>query len=206
MSLKIVVGSLNKVKVNAAKSGFNEILKDSDINFECIAYNAPSGVPDQPMGDDETLQGAKNRALFCYNKFVEDNNNNEPYFACGMEGGLTDENNVMTCYAYIVLLKKVNKKFKYGISRTASFEIPQKMANLVRNGKELGDADDEIFNKINSKQNDGTVGQLSNGLINRTQYYTPAVILAHVRFNYPDLYDDDDDKEQQNISEVNSNK
>ena len=34
-------------------------------------------------------------------------------------------------------------KGKYGISKTATFEIPKAMADLVRNGMELGDADDK---------------------------------------------------------------
>jgi len=32
------------------------------------------------------------------------------------------------------------------------------------------------------------VGALTNGLISRTDYYVPAIVLAYVPFNFPSLY------------------
>jgi inosine/xanthosine triphosphatase len=185
--IRIAVGSKNPVKLNSATNGFEQILNENaSITVESFAYNVPSGVPDQPIGDDETLKGARNRATACFIEFKDDQGS-DPDYAVGMEGGISDENGLMTCYAYITIYNGS----KFGSAKTATFEIPKAIADLVRGGMELGDADDAVFNKINSKQGDGTVGQLTKGLISRTEYYIPAVILAYVKFNYPDLYGDD---------------
>lgn len=62
------------------------------------------------------------------------------------------------------------------------------MINLIKKGKELGEADDILFKQTNSKEKQGTVGALTNNIINRTDYYKPAVIFALIPFIKPDLY------------------
>ena len=42
--------------------------------------------------------------------------------------------------------------FLAGKSRTATFFLPEEVAELVRQGQELGSADDIVFNVSNSKQ------------------------------------------------------
>lgn len=66
--------------------------------------------------------------------------------------------------------------------------LPKCISELVLGGMELGDADDTVFRTINSKQNQGTIGQLTRGRITRTDYYEPVVILAFVPFFWPELY------------------
>jgi non-canonical (house-cleaning) NTP pyrophosphatase len=53
---------------------------------------------------------------------------------------------------------------------------------------ELGDADDVIFSRRNSKQKNGAVGILTKDLIDREKYYTHAIIMALIPFNNMDLY------------------
>jgi inosine/xanthosine triphosphatase len=53
---------------------------------------------------------------------------------------------------------------------------------------ELGDADDAVFKTVNSKQGQGTIGALTHGIISRRDYYVPAIIMAHIPFNFPTLY------------------
>ena len=76
----------------------------------------------------------------------------------------------------------------YGTSRSSSFALPKAISDLVDGGMELGDADDAVFGSTNAKQSGGTIGHLTKGLISRTQYYTPMVILAFVPFQWPELY------------------
>jgi len=45
-----------------------------------------------------------------------------------------------------------------------------------------------VFKRENSKQKDGTVGMLTHGIIDRIQYYKPAVILALMPFMKIDLF------------------
>jgi non-canonical (house-cleaning) NTP pyrophosphatase len=60
---------------------------------------------------------------------------------------------------------------------------------LIRvDGLELGEADDRFFNRNNSKQQDGAIGILTDGRIDRKELYRPGVIFALIPFIRPDLY------------------
>jgi non-canonical (house-cleaning) NTP pyrophosphatase len=52
----------------------------------------------------------------------------------------------------------------------------------------LGEADDRVFSRKNSKQSNGAIGILTNDAIDRTELYIPAVIFALIPFKNPDLY------------------
>lgn len=77
---KVGVGSQNQVKVGAVKKVFERLGMDVEI----ISFKAPSGVSDQPMSREETIQGAYNRA-----KWVLDNHPDVD-LAFGLEGGVED--------------------------------------------------------------------------------------------------------------------
>jgi non-canonical (house-cleaning) NTP pyrophosphatase len=79
-----------------------------------------------------------------------------------------------------------------GSGRTASFLLPEAVASLVRQGKELGEADDLVFERSNSKQENGAVGILTGDVIDRAALYEPAVVLALIPFKNPDLYPPDE--------------
>jgi len=59
---------------------------------------------------------------------------------------------------------------------------------IINEGMELGTADDIIFKRSNSKQQNGSVGLLTKGAIDRTAYYEHAVTLAFVPFITNELY------------------
>jgi inosine/xanthosine triphosphatase len=151
-------------------------------NISASGYDVPSGVSDQPMGEDETKQGAINRAKSAWQAHI-DVNGCSPDFSVGLEGGLVVYDGEMLCTAYMACFDGD----MIGTSRTASFAIPPAMAALVTGGMELGDADDAVFKTVNSKQGEGTVGALTRGVINRISYYEPAIVLAMV----PLLWKDD---------------
>ena len=57
----------------------------------------------------------------------------------------------------------------------------------MRQGIELGHADDQVFGRSNSKQQNGSVGLLTGDVVDRTAYYVQAVILALIPFKNPTL-------------------
>ncbi len=75
-----------------------------------------------------------------------------------------------------------------GCARTAAFALPDEIARLVRTGFELGEADDRVFGRVGSKREDGAVGLLTDGAIDRAALYAPAVTLALLPFFNPELY------------------
>ena len=90
----------------------------------------------------------------------------------------------MMAFAWIV----VKSREQEGKSRSGSFLLPRPIVDLIRQGVELGDADDRVFGRSNSKQGNGAIGILTNDVIDRTGLYEHAVILALTPFIKKELY------------------
>ena len=174
---KVVIASTNPVKINTTQNGFAKMFP-SDI-FEVQGISAPSEVSDQPMSDAETLRGAMNRANNVSNLETEAD------YWVGIEGGLEEVDGELQAFAWVVVRSKDGK---IGKGRTGSFFLPEKVAELIKQGMELGEADDIVFGLTNSKQANGAVGILTGDVLTRTTYYEPAVILALIPFKNKTLY------------------
>ena len=176
MTKKIIVASLNPVKIESVRQGFLKMFPN--VNFECQGIAVPSGVSDQPMDSAETLQGAMNR---CNN--AQAKNENADYWV-GIEGGIEKNKNEMSTFAWIV----VQSKKGYGKSKTGTLFLPPQVTKLVNQGIELGQADDIVFGDTNSKQKGGAAGILTGGVIDRTKLYTHGVVLALIPFRNSEMY------------------
>lgn len=178
----IAVGSLNHVKTQAAFDGFSKLFNNRPITIH--PFDVQSSVRQQPFGDDETLAGAKHRAVSAFDSFFQ-NFGRKVDYAIGLEGGISSEDaDVMECFAWVVIYD--GKSF--GQSKTGTFLLPPGITALVKSGMELGAADDLFFGREKSGQTGGTVGYLTKDLISRTLYYEPSVILAFVPFFWSELY------------------
>jgi inosine/xanthosine triphosphatase len=173
---KVIIASKNPVKIQSVKNGFEKMFPNQE--FEFIGVSVPSGVADQPFSNDETFLGAKNRANNAFTDF------NVADFYVGIEGGIEFIKNEMEAFAW-VFIKSADK---YGKARTGTFFLPKEVVKLIKEGKELGEADDIVFKRSNSKQENGAVGILTGNVIDRTNYYTEAVVLSLIPFKNVDLY------------------
>ena len=173
---KIIIASKNPVKVNAVVNAFQKMFPTE--NFDAEGVSAASGVNKQPQNDSETFQGALNRAENASKVTDAD-------FWIGIEGGIEEKNSEMNAFAWVVVKAKDGS---FGKSRTGTFFLPPKVAEFIKQGKELGEADDIVFGRTNSKQENGAVGILTNNVLDRTKYYTEAVILALIPFKNKNLY------------------
>ena len=172
----IIVASTNPVKVKATEGGFGRMFPSEA--FVVKGYSVPSGVSNQPVGNLETLHGARIRA-----ENVRMTIPDADYWV-GIEGGVEDDNGELAAFAWIVIVSKSH----CGKGRTGTFFLPEAVAHLVRQGIELGEADDIVFGKTNSKQQNGAIGLLTGDVLNRTSLYEHAVVLALVPFKNPKLY------------------
>lgn len=173
--VKIVVASENPVKLGAVREGLSVFLNGA---FEMIGVSVESGVSDQPVSDADTLSGALNRLRNARLQFP-----GSDYYV-GIEGGVEDSAFGLMAFAWIV----IGKGEKIGKARTAGFFLPPEVAELVHQGMELGHADDIVFKKQNSKQQNGAVGLLTRDVITRKSLYLPAVQMAFIPFLNPELY------------------
>ncbi len=173
---KVIIASRNPVKIQCVRQAFEKAFPHQEWACEGIAV--ASGVSDQPMTDDETLEGARNRVVNAQ-KAAPD-----AQYWVGVEGGIAPKGKGLEAFAWVV----VHTADKSGEARTASFVLPPAVVELIHQGIELGHADDMVFKRENSKQKNGAVGILTQDLIDRASYYEPAVILALIPFMNPALY------------------
>lgn len=173
---QVIITSKNPIKIEAVKNAFKKMFTDQNFAFEDVNVN--SEVSNQPLTEKETLLGAKNRVKNSINFFPDAD------FWTGIEGGVELKEGKMESFAWIFIK---SRKIE-GIAKTATFFLPKKVSDLILQGKELGEADDIVFNHSNSKQKNGAVGILTENAITRKSYYTEAVIMALIPFKNPDLF------------------
>lgn len=181
---KIIIASTNPVKINAVAAAFGKMFPGEA--FETEGISAASGVSNQPKSDSETFEGAMNRAENASHMADGD-------FWVGIEGGVEEmvrpgspqEDSQMEAFAWVVIK---GKDGKFGKGRTGTFFLPPKVAELIKRGMELGEADDIVFKRKSSKQENGAVGILTGNIMDRTRYYTETVVLALVPFKNEELY------------------
>lgn len=198
------VGSLNPAKVEAAGRALARAFPDAGAwlgeggggarapgggasapLLEGLA--APSGVRDQPWGDEETERGAWAR--------LEHVAAARPgVLALAVEGGVewarapaggAGGERSLECFAWCVARGPCGRE---GRARTASFPLPPAVSALVAQGVELGEADDRVFRRSGSKLAGGSVGLLTRGLITRADYYEQAFLLALIPVLQPELF------------------
>ncbi|KAL3773742.1 hypothetical protein HJC23_012023 [Cyclotella cryptica] len=224
MIIRVAVGSTNPCKIEAVREAFHDMIGNqqqndmqNDVKVLISSFDAASGVSDQPFGDTETREGARNRAQNALSAAQNQNATtadviSEPFdFAVGLEGGLekvinpqTNENELY-CMAWMTVAgrrnfacppknhyhDKSNANFDlfWSYSKTASFLLPPKICELViEQNMELGHADDQVFDRVNSKHGGGTVGILTKGEIDRKDFYVHALKLCLIPWVRPELY------------------
>ncbi|MFH1955734.1 MAG: inosine/xanthosine triphosphatase [Patescibacteria group bacterium] len=173
---RVVITSKNPVKIEAVTKGFKKMFPYEKFIF--CEISVPSNVADQPLSNEETFAGAINRVNNA-TKEIENAN-----FYVGIEGGTEQVGEEMGAFAWVV----VKSGERYGKAKTGTFFLPKEVVRLIKQGKELGEADDIVFKRDNYKQQNGAVGILTGNVIDRTSYYTETVVLALIPFKNPDLY------------------
>jgi inosine/xanthosine triphosphatase len=172
----IILASNNPVKIQATLQGFQRMFPAEEFSIRQVSVL--SGVSAQPFSDQETYQGASNRVETAMRM------NPEADFWVGIEGGVEEADGELNAFAWIV----IRSKDRQGRSRSGTFQLPKKLADLIAQGIELGEADDIVFNRSNSKQANGAIGILTGDVIDRTELYRHAVVLALVPFKNKALY------------------
>ncbi|MCE2570444.1 inosine/xanthosine triphosphatase [Motilimonas eburnea] len=173
--LTVVVGSRNPVKVAAARGAISRLFPDHKI--ECQGVDAPSGVPEQPMTDEETRLGAINRCQYCIDHYQGD-------FFVAIEGGVDQFVDGPATFAYVV----ISNGRQQGVGRSCQLPLPMRIYQALTQGEELGDVMDRLFNTTNIKQKGGAIGLLTQHQASRAGVYEQACILAMAPILHSKLY------------------
>jgi inosine/xanthosine triphosphatase len=176
-SVRLVgVGSKNPVKLGASRAVLARVAPRAMIE----AVSVSSTVPDQPIGDDETIRGALARAHAAREAVRGE-------LGIGIEGGVVDlEGRMRTCAWAAVVDAAGNES----VGGSLAMSLPPAVAQLVRNGTELGNAMDRVTGERGTKHRQGAVGILTAGLVDRQAAYEMILTYALARFLTPELWRD----------------
>ncbi|WP_109316028.1 inosine/xanthosine triphosphatase [Pseudovibrio ascidiaceicola] len=176
--MKVVVASQNPVKVNATLEAFRAQFPADDI--ELVSAGVPSGVSDQPMSDEETRQGAVQRAENALEAVADAD------FGVGLEGGICELHGIAYTFAWMVV---ISREGQVSASRSMLLPLPEKVMQLVRSGMELGHAIDEVFGTENIKHKGGAFGLLTSDRMTRQSVYVDTLFCALLPFRSPAFRD-----------------
>lgn len=174
--MKVIVASLNPAKIDAASLALARAFPGKPCQISGVAV--PSGVAEQPMSDNETYQGAHQRALAAKTAIPDAD------LWIGMEGGMEEYSQGSMTFAWIQVLGMGLDN----ASRSASLTLPPFVAKAVADGEELGQAMDRLFSLSNCKQQGGAIGVLTGNLLDRRRIYCDTLILALAPLLNPEPY------------------
>jgi inosine/xanthosine triphosphatase len=176
--MKILVGSINPVKIAAVKESFAKYFD----SIEVTGIAVDSGVSVQPV-NNETYIGARNRAFVL--KELNSLQNLGADFFVGIEGGITKQFDKWFAFGCMCLVDNAGRT---GFGLSPHFELPSSVVEKLLDGIELGDVMDKIMNEQNTKQKQGAIGYFSNGVMNRKELYVEGLKAAVIPFLHKELF------------------
>lgn len=151
----IAVGSNNPAKVEAVRNCF------TDKCYSVVPVDVPSGVSNQPFSDEETIEGAINRAK---SSLLAGNAN----MGIGLEGGV-----VKTAYGLFLcnwgaLVVEGEEPI---IAGGARIKLPAEISERLMNGEELGPVMDDYTKQNNVRHKEGAIGIFTKDAVSRSQMF-----------------------------------
>jgi inosine/xanthosine triphosphatase len=154
----MIIGTTSKIKLKAIEEVLQELEEKNSISFTILSEDVESQVPDTPF-DDETLQGARNRANVLYEKYK-----GEIDLFIGLESGLVKryENIYEECWCAI--------KDRYGqevFGYSSGFMLPRKITKQMNAGRTHIQVLRELAEELQLDNKD-TWSVYSRGILSRT--------------------------------------
>jgi inosine/xanthosine triphosphatase len=172
----VCVGSLNPTKIKATKLAFLQFFEDIIL----FHIDADSKVSDQPIGRNNIIKGAKNRATQSLNYLIKEKGISNKIYGVGIEAGLVEIPETRSGYMDFQFCAMINEYEEISIGSGIGFEYPSFVIEEILNDRslEIGDIMANLANKENLKYKKGAIGFLSRNRIKRTDILREAVICA----------------------------
>ena len=164
--MKLRIGSINPTKIRACGSVFPE--------YTVEGVNVPTGVSPQPKTDEETRQGAVNRAIATLNVPETD-------IGVGLEGGVLLLNGSLYLTNWGALAVSHDEIYTAAGARIA---LPHAFLPELKQGKELGDIMEVYAKKENVRSNEGAIGIFTNDQIDRSTMFTHVTQILRGQMEY----------------------
>lgn len=159
----IVSATTNPAKIRAILQAFNEIFGEGSCHIDAISVD--SGVPEQPIGSEETRAGARNRV-----KNARLARPQADYWVA-IEAGLDEDG---CTFSWVVIASHD----QHGEARSATLPLPPVILEKVRAGEALGPVMSQYTGIDEIGRKEGAIGVFTAGTLTRSSVYHQAVVLA----------------------------
>lgn len=179
---RVRVGTRNPAKLEAVRRALAPFAPDARVE----GADVESGVPEQPVGLEETVLGARNRARAAAG---------DAELGVGLEDGLVrlpGVDGIWNVGAAVVVREGAES-----VGLSAGFAYPPRCSTeAVAGPRPVGELFDRAWERHRGASPDegpsgtaeGNVGRLTLGVLTRAEYASHAVLCALVRLLHPDLY------------------
>jgi inosine/xanthosine triphosphatase len=182
------VGTENGPKLEAVRLAFGAYASQVEV----LGSAVDSGVPEQPVGFDEIIEGARNRARAAAETGACE-------LSVGIEDGLVELPGQSGAPPLNMGCAIVTDGAREGLGFSSGFAYPPGCSKPAIEGRQpIGDLFDAYWRSRAkddpgappgpSALSSGNVGKLSLGVLPRSEYARHAVLCALIRFLHPDLY------------------
>lgn len=163
--MTVAIGSTNPIKIQAVKHA----MEGHFPQLKVVGVEVSSGVSEQPMSDDETQNGAENRARAALNAVTEAN------LGIGLEGGVQSMkrglmNSVWCCI--------VDRDGDVCFANGERFYITKSVADKILAGEEMGPSLDKLTGEKDIKKGRGFIGLVTKNYMDRAEAYGHLAKLA----------------------------
>ena len=180
-AMHVVVGSMNPVKVEATQLAFAAFFGDVEVE----PLNVASGVKPFPTSEEETLQGALNRARAVAAARPEAD------YSVGIEAGIVE----VAGYRFVRAYAAVLRDGELGLGGSAAFQVPPRLlARIDPEREESKQAIDQELGRTNVFRQEGAVGILTRRRLDRTTVLRDAVICALAPHLNPRYYREEENR------------
>lgn len=170
----VAAGTTNPAKLRPVQHVFGQLFEGAQVQ----GLSVPSGVREQPIGEEETELGAVNRATAALAGIPG------ALWGVGLEGGVRF--GAHGCFLFGAVAVTDGARLEMG--RTAELRLPPGVAERIQAGEELGPIMDGLSGVQNIKQKSGTVGLLTGGLLSRADVWQMGLTLSLAPFLHEELY------------------
>ncbi|MBD3110505.1 DUF84 family protein [Bacillus sp. AGMB 02131] len=166
--MKIAIGSKNPAKVEAVRDCF--INEANSV----IPVDVPSGVSDQPFSDEETIEGAINRAKA--SRLAAG-----AQIGIGLEGGVVQTPYGLFLCNWGALAVEGEEPI---IAGGARIKVPADVAERLMNGEELGPVMDDYTKQNNVRHKEGAIGVFTREAVSRRQMFVHIMQMLIGQYRY----------------------
>ncbi len=114
--IRIVVGSASVLKIEAVQAAADLL----GLEAEIVGVAAESGVPNQPYGREQTLEGAMNRARAAREA-------GKGAYAVGIENGLVPSGDAVLDVAFVVVFDPAGRRL---VRRSLGVAVPRELVEM----------------------------------------------------------------------------